>query len=104
MFLVRHRTSEVGWTQRLSICNMVKALNPVEQFLTPFRLAVLRILHFNPVTRRLLRELVRASPSACRQFLRGPSARFAQTAIDRHSRHGQDKRSEDHTSELQSLR
>jgi hypothetical protein len=45
------RTSEIGRLIRRSpICDMVKALNPLEQFLTPFQLAVLRILYFDPVS------------------------------------------------------
>src|SRR4029453_667347 len=44
-----------------------------EQLFAPFELAVSRVLNFDPVTRRLLRDLVRRILSLGKRFLPSPS-------------------------------
>src|SRR5262249_44928158 len=65
-------------TQRLPICDMAKALDPLEQFLTAFQLAVARVLlHFNPVTRRLFCDLVRGIFTLADTHPPSPSQRWS---------------------------
>ena len=64
---------------------------PLEQLLSPFRLRIARVLHLDPIPRRLLGHLVRRVLSLADDAFQVPSSRSPRTASSRPSRRDRGK-------------